>query len=252
MAWIKVEASVRTHEKFLAAGPAACWLWLCGLAYCQEGLTDGFIPFAALTHLGVKAPNALKAKLVTVGLWHEVAAGWQVHGYLTHNKPAAEVRRIQDERRAGGFKGGRPTETLKVNLADNPSQLSSATNQTGSDAAHLISSPEPPRMDSWARELVELYPAQARCGWNLVERPLFDVLAADGLPAPAAWRGLVARLEAQKRSYQWRVKRMIPRLDKWLREGMHLQELPEHVADELAPKTNRTLQAAAEILRGDL
>ena len=107
MAWIKVEASVRTHEKFLAAGPAACWLWLCGLAYCQEGLTDGFIPFAALPHLGVKAPNGLKVKLVSVGLWHDVQGGWQIHGYLTHNKPAEEVRRIQGERRAAGERGGK-------------------------------------------------------------------------------------------------------------------------------------------------
>ena len=106
MAWIKVEASVRTHEKFLAAGPAACWLWLCGLAYCQEGLTDGFIPFAALSHLGVKAPQALKCKLVTVGLWHDVEGGWEVHGYLKHNKAEKEIRRIQGERRQSGERGG--------------------------------------------------------------------------------------------------------------------------------------------------
>lgn len=124
MAWIKVEASVRTHEKFLAAGPAACWLWLCGLAYCQEGLTDGFIPFAALNHLGVKAPKALKCRLVAVGLWHDVPGGWQVHGYLTHNKPAEEVRRIQDERRHAGERGGRASgEARAKQVAEaNPKQ----------------------------------------------------------------------------------------------------------------------------------
>src|SRR3990167_8785891 len=113
MAWIKVEASVRTHEKFLAAGPAACWLWLCGLAYCQEGLTDGFIPFAALPHLGVKAPNALKVKLVSVGLWHEVPGGWQIHGYLKHNRSAHRVDAIREERRKAGAAGGEASWTAR-------------------------------------------------------------------------------------------------------------------------------------------
>lgn len=109
-----------------------------------------------------------------------------------------------------------------------------------------------PPMDVWARELVNLYPPQGRCGWNLVERPLFAVLS-DSFDGPTvAWERLKARLEEHKRSYQWRVKAMIPRLDKWLREGLYLAELPERSAEELTPKTNRTLQAAASIMRGDV
>ena len=44
MAWVRIESSVARHKKFQQAGPAASWLWLCGLLYCQEGLTDGVIP----------------------------------------------------------------------------------------------------------------------------------------------------------------------------------------------------------------
>jgi hypothetical protein len=85
-----------------------------------------------------------------------------------------------------------------------------------------------PSMDVWARELVNLYPAQGRCGWNLVERPLFDALTADAaVPAAAAWEALKGRLEQQKRSAQWRAGK-ISRLDRWLANGLHLQELPEH------------------------
>ena len=106
MAWVRVESSVRTHVKFLAAGPAACWLWLCGLAYCQEGLTDGFIPTQALPHLGMKAPHASQVKLVAVGLWDEVPGGWYAHGYLEHNRSEAEVETIRQERRKAGGHGG--------------------------------------------------------------------------------------------------------------------------------------------------
>lgn len=110
---------------------------------------------------------------------------------------------------------------------------------------------DPPPIDIWARELVNLYPAQGRCGWNLVERPLFDALHVPGATVDEAWSGLKARLEQHKRSHQWRMKGMIPRLDKWLREGLYLQELPEDapVAEQLSSKTSRTLAAAAQVMR---
>ena len=54
MAWLKIESSVARNRKFVQAGPAPSWLWVCSLAYCQEGLTDGYIPREALPYLGVK------------------------------------------------------------------------------------------------------------------------------------------------------------------------------------------------------
>lgn len=107
MAWIKVEASVSRNPKFLKAGPAASWLWLCGLGYCQEGLTDGFIPFEAIDFLGVKHAGRLAPYLVTAGLWELADGGWRVHDYLVHNKQASDVHRIQDARRAAGVDGGK-------------------------------------------------------------------------------------------------------------------------------------------------
>lgn len=126
MAWIKVESSVSRNRKFVQAGPAPSWLWLCGLAYCQEGLTDGFIPHEALTYLGVKNAPQLAAHLVKAGLWDVDEGGWRVHDYLEHNKPASDIRRIHKERSAGGKLGGRPnlqgkpSATDKVNHTENP------------------------------------------------------------------------------------------------------------------------------------
>lgn len=144
MAYIQVEASVRTHRKFLKAGPAASWLWLCGMGYCQDGLTDGFIPFEAIDYLGVKPNTARKLKtvLVSVGLWDVVDGGWRVHDYLQHNRSAQDIRTTKDRRRAGGALGGRPTnkETLEVspevNHTGNPSHLISATTTATTTTGH--------------------------------------------------------------------------------------------------------------------
>lgn len=107
-------------------------------------------------------------------------------------------------------------------------------------------------MDEWARELVNLYDPRGRCAWNLVERPLFDVLTADPtISAWVAWDRLKARLEQHKRSHQWRVKGMVSRLDRWLREGAHLQELSETApaGEQLSPKTQRMMSAAAQAMK---
>jgi hypothetical protein len=114
LAYLVLESSVRTHRKFLAAGPAACWLWVCGLGYCQEGLTDGFIPRTAIDFLGVKGAARLADKLVLVALWDIVAGGWQVHDYLEHNRSSDQVRELMRRRAEGGKLGGRPAKTSKV------------------------------------------------------------------------------------------------------------------------------------------
>lgn len=106
MAWIKVESSVSRNRKFVTAGPAPSWLWLCGLAYCQEGLTDGFIPAEALPYLGVKNARQLATHLVRARLWDVVEGGWRVHDYLKHNKSAVTINTIKETKQAAGKAGG--------------------------------------------------------------------------------------------------------------------------------------------------
>lgn len=122
MAWMKLETAVARNRKFVKAGPDAAWLWVCGLAYCQEGLTDGFIPAEALAYLGVPQAGKLATRLVLAGLWDACeSGGWQVHDYLDHNKPAEEIRRINQARATGGHRGGRPLNNLDQNLEGKPS-----------------------------------------------------------------------------------------------------------------------------------
>lgn len=119
MSYVRVESSVPLHPKFLKAGAAASWLWLCGLAHCQEALTDGFIADEALAFLGVPKPRPLAAVLVAVQLWHKVDGGWQVHNYLQHNNSAEHIRRVRADRKEAGRRGGRPRKLpalTQVNL----------------------------------------------------------------------------------------------------------------------------------------
>lgn len=106
MAWVRIDDQTPRHDKMLKAGPAACWLWVCGIAHAQSQLTDGFISLASLPMIGV-AGNVQKLadQLVSVGLFDKVEGGYQVHDYLHHNPSRADVlaKRAEDaERKKAG------------------------------------------------------------------------------------------------------------------------------------------------------
>ncbi len=131
---------------------------------------------------------------------------------------------------------GSSSEVVSESLSENGSLACARTRETANGLRLTANGlekgrgdPSPP-MDQWARELVGLYPPAGRCGWNLVEQPLYSALTLDqSVDVTDAWAALKTRLDAAKRSHQWLVKRMIPRLDRWLRDGLHLQELPADV-----------------------
>lgn len=151
MAWIKVESSVSRNRKFVKAGPAASWLWVCGLAYCQEGLTDGFIPTEALDFLGVKHARRLSLQLVLAHLWDVADGGWRVHDYLGHNKPASDVRRLQDERRTAGAQGGKASGESRRAEANAKQHAEATAKQPANPAVPEISKAEQSRATERAR-----------------------------------------------------------------------------------------------------
>lgn len=104
MVWIRIDDQIAHHPKFIAAGPVAAWLWVCGNGYCNKYLTDGFIPEHAVKTLG-GVTNAEKwaVRLVEVGLWDKVAGGFSVHDFHDYNPTAADVRK----KRAARSKAGR-------------------------------------------------------------------------------------------------------------------------------------------------
>jgi len=100
MAWLKIDDNAPHHRKMLAAGPSACWLWVCGIAYCQKHKTDGFIPAEALPWLGVPQPQKLSGQLSVAGLWHVEDGGWRVHDYLDWNDSAVKRREKIEQKNA--------------------------------------------------------------------------------------------------------------------------------------------------------
>jgi hypothetical protein len=217
MAYIQVEASVRTHPKFLKAGPAPSWLWLCGLAYCQEGLTDGFIPTEALPYLGVKNAAQLASHLVKAGLWHEAEGGWNVHDYLEHNRSAHEVATLKERRRAGGTLGGRPKttkdtsqETLKVQQGKTLPQTSPEMrcDASASEAVVVAEDGQAAFMRFQAA-----YPGNRTAGGRMLMDKFLHQLRLAGGSAR-----LFTALENHKASQQWSDPNLIPGMDKWLEQ----------------------------------
>ena len=117
MAWLRVDDRVRTHPKVVAAGPAAAWFWFCGVCYCREHLTDGFIPGGMVASLapGVVNGRTLAKKLVDVRLWHEEQGGYRVHDFLEWNPSRAEVMATRDADKSRKRKGFQPESTQPPN-----------------------------------------------------------------------------------------------------------------------------------------
>ena len=91
LAWLKIDDNAPHHRKQIAAGDVACWLWLCGLAYCQRHMSDGLIPVGAIRFLGCAGWKQAIPKLVEAGLWEdETPIGYRVHDFLKWNESRDE------------------------------------------------------------------------------------------------------------------------------------------------------------------
>jgi len=106
MTWAKVDDRWPRHPKAIAVGPLGRDLYICGLCYCNEHLTDGFIPEEAVATLAPSGPgnhqnkvssaSATTQRLLSAGLWEKVPGGYRVHDYFDWN-PTAE--RVREQRR---------------------------------------------------------------------------------------------------------------------------------------------------------
>lgn len=153
MTWVKLDDSFPNHPKVLAAGENAAWLYVCGLCYCSQHLTDGFIPAAALSRLtSLSGVRKLAQRLVEVGLWLSAPGGWHVHDYDAHQRTRAQVeaerdgaaarmRRMRDARRDGVTGGasdavtsGEVTGGVTARESETEPELSSSTSSFTSAA----------------------------------------------------------------------------------------------------------------------
>lgn len=76
--YIKLMCSCLTDAKLLEAGTDGFTMYVRGLLYAKEHLTDGVVSRSVVSFLGVKHPEKTAAKLVKLGLWKIVPEGWTV------------------------------------------------------------------------------------------------------------------------------------------------------------------------------
>ena len=96
MAWVRLDDQFFRNPKVIAAGRDARDLYLAGLCYCGQGLTDGIIAPTVLRMLAADADiddvRGAATQLVSVGLWTEIAGGYQVHDYHQYNPTSDKVK----------------------------------------------------------------------------------------------------------------------------------------------------------------
>ncbi|MEV0227995.1 hypothetical protein [Nonomuraea sp. NPDC050786] len=102
-AYTPLSVSYYKDDDIAIAGEAAELLFVRGLAFCGEMMSDGFISDIQLVRfVGVGMTDAKERaeKLVETGLWLRVEGGYQVRSWLKWNKSAEEIRAYRTTDRA--------------------------------------------------------------------------------------------------------------------------------------------------------
>lgn len=125
MSWAKVDDRANEHPKQLKAGPKACWLWACGLMYCnRQAKKTGRIP-KTVVHSGMLFPGlgAKDAqKLIEADLWSDDGDSYVVHEYERWNpekKPQHEPGSLSEKRANAGRLGGKRSGEVRSNREAN-------------------------------------------------------------------------------------------------------------------------------------
>lgn len=102
MAWVKLDDKVMTHPRIFSLSDKSFRLWIWGLCYAQQHLTDGLIPAGLIpARLRRSAPD-----LVTRELWRESGGngpvpvpgyGYAIRDFLQWNDSKADVERKRRE-----------------------------------------------------------------------------------------------------------------------------------------------------------
>jgi hypothetical protein len=165
---IYVDEKLVTHPKIYRAGarlgpngPAqALALFMAGLTYAREHLTDGFVPRDFVQSCGLVTTPASVAQVLSsksVRLWHRAPGGYQIHDYHRWNKKASEIKekreheRLKKAAQRAGRNGGAESMSRHVSPGDK-SRTSRARASTNHDPLNTKStSTDAPRRLALAR-----------------------------------------------------------------------------------------------------
>ena len=105
-----VDDKLPRHPKIFRAGTMlgkngaaqALAMFLDGLSYAREHLTDGFIPDDFVASCALVERGLVVAKVLVdrrVRLWHRVRGGYQIHDYHDWNRKASEIKDKREKER---------------------------------------------------------------------------------------------------------------------------------------------------------
>lgn len=120
MTWFKVDDTLHSHPKAIAAGPAAMGLWVMAGAYAAAYKLDGQVPdrFVATIPQGRK----LAAKLVDVRLWDTQPGGWIFRDWDDYQPSSTEIEKrraiARERQRRHRSRGDDPTDPVHQADAD--------------------------------------------------------------------------------------------------------------------------------------
>jgi hypothetical protein len=95
--WVKLDDGFFRHRKVVELSGDAKLLFLAGLTYAAEQLTDGYLSRRAVRLVAgmyADVPEEAAKELLEVGLWRPEGEGFQIHDYLEFN-PTAETERAR-------------------------------------------------------------------------------------------------------------------------------------------------------------
>jgi hypothetical protein len=235
---IFVDDAFPEHPKALAAGDAACWLWVCGLAYVRRNNTAGTVPKVSVPRLVTKSGPALAKRLVDAGLWHDDGTVYRFHDYEEFNAKSI-AKREQASAAAKARWSRRASDKGADGDADAMRQHYETDASADADASFLQCPKEPRNQGTKERR------TNPSSSSNF--QPLTDRLDDDGIDQgirPAAIRILAQRALAARPAHLG----PIAVLDAWMtttEAGLrtkHADEL-DHIADQ-GPRFDTAVQLA--------
>ena len=261
MAWVKLDTGIFRNPKVVTVSADAKLLYVAGICYAGDNLTDGLIPAHALPILGaesairnVKRPTA---ELVNAGLWIARDGVYEVHDYLDHNSRSGDVQakrdaardRMQRNRsqnvRANKMRSSQEVRPTKEDRSKKK-EITPSSPPSGDDLPPNVVRVDAPRTDAHERRWECFWAAYPKHVGTGAARKVFDRIKPDD----ALTDSMVAAIEAAKQSEQWRRDngQFIPHPSTWLNQRRWEDEtgaattgpagvdlLPGEVATEVAP-----------------
>ncbi|GGP55648.1 hypothetical protein [Streptomyces abikoensis] len=138
MPWVRLDDRFASHRKVRMLSDRAFRLYVSGLCYASDNLTDGRIPAAELRIVAdIRAGKAAAKELVERGLWENTDDGdFRIHDYLDYNFSADQVRAERQSKTARQAKWRANKKNRESDPEDTPAGADvDASTPTSTDAS---------------------------------------------------------------------------------------------------------------------